>query len=92
MENKAKNNNLNLINKFNFDIIKTKEKENSKYTSEKISLNVLDYFCISKNSKRYQYILLYNKSNRFYRKKIDIVHVFSLLSFIEEYIKTEVLE
>ena len=92
MENKAKNNNLNLINKFNFDIIKTKEKENNKYTNEKINLNVLDYFCISKNSKRYQYILLYNKSNRFYRKKIDIVHVFSLLSFIEEYIKTEVLE
>ena len=92
MENKAKNNNLNLINKFNFDIIKTKEKENSKYTNEKINLNVLDYFCVSKNSKRYQYILLYNKSNRFYRKKIDIVHVFSLLSFIEEYIKTEVLE
>ena len=92
MENKAKNNNLNLINKFNFDIIKTKEKENSKYANEKINLNVLDYFCISKNSKRYQYILLYNKSNRFYRKKIDIVHVFTLLSFIEEYIKTEVLE
>ena len=92
MENKAKNNNLNLINKFNFDIIKPKEKENSKYANEKINLNVLDYFCISKNSKRYQYILLYNKSNRFYRKKIDIVHVFSLLSFIEEYIKTEVLE
>ena len=82
-----------ISNKFNVEnMSKDKEKVSTKDINEYIHLNIFDYFCISKHSKRYKYIKLYNKGNRFYRKKIDIVHVFSLLSFFEEYLKKEVLE
>ena len=82
-----------IFTKFNVEnMSKDKEKMSTKDINEYIHLNIFDYFCISKHSKRYKYIRLYNKGNRFYRKKIDIVHVFSLLSFFEEYLKKEVLE
>ena len=82
-----------IFTKFNVEnMSKDKEKVRTKDINEYIHLNIFDYFCISKHSKRYKYIKLYNKGNRFYRKKIDIVHVFSLLSFFEEYLKKEVLE
>ena len=82
-----------IFTKFNVEnMSKDKEKVSTKDINEYIHLNIFDYFCISKHSKRYKYIRLYNKGNRFYRKKIDIVHVFSLLSFFEEYLKKEVLE
>ena len=92
IESKTKSNN-DLFNKFNVDIRnKEKVKLSSKDINDNIHLNVFDYFCIRKNSKRYKYVQLYNKGYRFYRKKIDIIHVFSLLSFFEEYLKKEVLE
>ena len=92
LENKTKSN-IDIFNKFNVDIgNKDKGKLRSKVNSDNIHLNFFDYFCTSKNSKRYKYILLYNQGYRFYRKKIDIIHVFSLLSFFEEYLKKELLE
>ena len=92
LENKTKSN-IDIFNKFNVDIgNKDKGKLRSKVNSDNIHLNFFDYFCASKNSKRYKYILLYNQGYRFYRKKIDIIHVFSLLSFFEEYLKKELLE
>ena len=93
LENKTKSN-MDLFYKFNVDNIinKDKEKLNGKDISEHFHLNIFDYFCIKKSSKRYKYIKLYNIGNRYYRKKIDIVNVFSLLSFLEEYLKKEVLE
>ena len=91
LENKTKSN-IDIFNKFNVDIgNKDKGKLRSKVNSDNIHLNFFDYFCASKNSKRYKYILLYNQGYRFYRKKIDIIHVFSLLSFFEEYLKKELL-
>ena len=93
LENKTKSN-MDLFYKFNVDNIINKDKENlnGKDISEHFHLNIFDYFCIRKASKRYKYIKLYNIGNRYYRKKIDIVNVFSLLSFLEEYLKKEVLE
>mgnify|MGYP006916098733 FL=1 len=94
MDNKSRTN-IHLINKFNFDMKnKTKEKLSikDKDIGEDIHLNFFDYFCVSKKSKRYKYVLLFNKGNRFFRKKIDIIHVFSLLTFFEEYLKKELIE
>ena len=89
LDNKRKTSYV-LMNKFNFDI---KNKLNKKEDfDDNIHLHFFDYFCTRKSSKRYKYILLFNKGNRFYRKKLDIVHVFSILSFFEEYLKKELLE
>ena len=53
---------------------------------EDINLNILDYLCPRK-SKNYRHIKLYNKGNQFYRKKMDIVHVFTLLTILEDFLK-----
>ena len=90
-KNKIEDNNNIQINKENiekyvFDI-DIKEKNNSKDFKEHISLNIFDYFCLRKNSKKFKYIEMFNKSKIFYKKKIDIVRVFTLLSIIEDIIK-----
>ena len=89
-DNKTKNS-YNLINKFNLEFRNNKTNSKEDF-NEKINLHFFDYFCTKKSSKRYKYILLFNKGNRFYRKKLDIVHVFSVLSFFEEFLKKELLE
>ena len=58
--------------------------------SDDINLTILDYFCSGKNSKKYKYIQLFNKGNAFYRKKMDIVNVFTLLTILEDFIKRKV--
>ena len=86
IESKTKSN-IDLFNKFNVDNrCKEKEKKHSKESDDDIHLNFFDYFCTCKNSKRYKYIQLYNKAYRFYREKMDIIHVFSLLTFLEEFL------
>ena len=57
--------------------------------NERINLNLLDYFCPWINTQKYNDIKLYNKGNEFYRKKMDIVHVFTLLTIIEDFIKRQ---
>ena len=81
----------NLINKLNSDIKNNKANDKEDF-KDNINLHFFDYFCARKTSKRYKYILLFNKANRFYKKKVDIVHVFSILSFFEEFLKKELLE
>ena len=91
-ESKTKNN-FDLYNKFNIDIKnKDKEKLSKNDDNENINLNILDYFCIRKNSKRYKYIKLFNKWYRFYKKKMDIIHFFSLITIIEEYLIKDAME
>ena len=91
-ESKTKNN-FDLYNKFNIDIKnKDKEKLSKNDDNENINLNILDYFCVRKNSKRYKYIKLFNKWYRFYKKKMDIIHFFSLITIIEEYLIKDAME
>ena len=88
-------NNPNLdSNKFNiqnqdntfFDII-NQECNNYLDFNQSINLNLLDLLCSTKKSKKNKLIELYDKANSFYRKRMDIAHVFTLLSVIENYIK-----
>ena len=75
--------NKEMIEKNNNDI-------NANYHMEyndHINLNIFSYFFCIKNPNVYKNIELYNLGNSFYRKKMDIVQVFSLLSIIEDYIK-----
>ena len=55
--------------------------------NEPINLSVLDYLCPCKNSKKSRHIKLYNQGNQFYRKKMDVVHVFTLLTILEDFIQ-----
>ena len=48
---------------------------------------MLDFFCPKKTSQKYKRIKLYDKANSFYKKKMDIAHVFSLLSILENFIR-----
>ena len=52
-----------------------------------IHLNIFNYYCYRKKIKQYKYIDLYNRGIIFYRNKMDITHVFSLLSILEDFIK-----
>ena len=52
---------------------------------DNISLNIFYYyFCRHKNKKIRNYIELYDLGYSFYRKRLDIVHVFSLLLITEK--------
>ena len=65
-------------------------KDNNSYANsnkDNINLSIFDYLFSRKNAKKKKQIKLYNKGNYFYRKKMDIVHVFTLLSIIEDFIK-----
>ena len=96
LANNSKSESDNVSNLNNFKIIKDNfrknildlyDKENNgKDFKDNISLNIFDQFCFTKNSKKYKYIELYKRGNLFYRKKMDITHVFTLLSIIEDFV------
>ena len=66
--------------------IENNHSTNIKNYNEKINLSFIDLLCPNKNSKKYKYIEFYNHGNSFYKKKMDIVHVFTLHSIIEKFI------
>ena len=51
---------------------------------ENIKLNICDVLCFAKNSKKRKDIELFRLGNSFYRKNMDIVHVFTLLTITEK--------
>ena len=66
----------------NFDIYNNETNILKEY-NDHININLFDYTCSNKNSKQYK---LFNLGNSFYRKKMDIVHVFTIISIIEKII------
>ena len=84
--NDNNNNHLNLekINRFYFE--NGNKGEYIDY-NDYINLSLFDYFCSGKKSKKNKNIKLFKKGNSFYRKKMDIVNVFTLLTLIEDFIK-----
>ena len=74
----SKENGTNLNSKLNIDL-------SYKDFKDRIDLNILDYCCCHLISEKHQrYIELYNISNSFYRKKLDVVNVFNILLLIEK--------
>ena len=49
--------------------------------NDHIDLNVINYICMKRNAKR---LKLFYAGNNFYRKKMDIVHVFTLITIVEK--------
>ena len=76
------------INSQNFPNIKLlfngKKESNSNLNefNDKVSLNLLDYLCIRRNDKKVHFDL-YNLGISFYKKRMDLIHVFTLLLITE---------
>ena len=64
---------------------------NNQIDKNKDDINIFDYICPKNNAKKKKQIKLYHKGNIFYRQKMDVVHVFTLLSIIEDFIKAKYL-
>ena len=47
-------------------------------------MNIFDYVCHKKNDEKNKHFQLYKLGNSFYRKRMDIVHVFTLLLITEK--------
>ena len=67
--------------------LKNNDKNNSivEYSKE-INITLIDYFCPGKNINKRRMVGLYNLANGFYRKRMDIVVVFSHLLLTEKFI------
>ena len=60
-----------------------KSNSNLKTFNDKISLNLFDYFFRRKNEQKAKHIELYNLGISFYKKRMDLIHVFTLLLITE---------
>ena len=83
-ENSLRFNNENL-QKNNFDKfeIKNEEIHNIKDFNDHMNLSFFDFFnCNKKKSKQYR---LFLSGNRFFKKKMDIVHVFTIITISEKF-------
>ena len=66
-------------------IIKEKQKEENdikKYTN-KIDFNIFDYYCLRKISRKKKDIELFNLGLSLYKKRMDIINIFSFLLLSE---------
>ena len=72
---------LPLIHIENIEIIDNNN--NLKKFNDKLSLNLFDYFFRKKNEKVEKHLELYNLGITFYKKRMDLIHVFTLLLITE---------
>ena len=71
-----------LINSINFNNESFNSDNTLQEFNDHIYLHFFDFYCSKRNSIRYK---LFNSGNYFYKKKIDIVHVFTLISITEKF-------
>ena len=79
--------NKEIIDKNEVVVIGNKNNNNIKDFIEHINLNIFYYLCCIKNSRIYKNIELYNLGKSYFRQKMDIVRVFTLLAIIEDLVK-----
>ena len=64
--------------------LKNREIYNINDFTDRIDLNVFYYILCNRSRRKNNLLELYNLGNNYYRKKMDIVHVFTLLSIMEK--------
>ena len=84
VENTIYYNEENLNHNINLKDIEKNEKDSRKNQNEYCNINFFDYFFCRKEYNNKKLIEFFNLAKSYFRKKMDIVHVFSLLSFIEK--------
>ena len=69
----------------NFYDVNNRDNDTEDY-NDRINLNIFEYLCFRnwEKSKKYKFIELFKKGNLFYRNKMNITHVFTLLAIIED--------
>ena len=77
----------NILDKSDIYNLRNKSMKGYNEYNEHINLNIFHYFFCIKNSKIYKNIELFNFGNAYFRQKLDIVRVFTILSIIEDLIK-----
>ena len=77
MKENSINLNKEILNKKDYELFH----KNLEDYNDHIDLNLFDYFCSSRNSKKYK---LFSLGNSFFRKRMDIVHVFTIISVLEK--------
>ena len=95
-DSKISNTKPEIDNRINFQIIKDNFRKNildlydkdnnDKDFKDTISFNIFDQYCLRKKSKKYKFLELFKKGKLYYRRKMDIAHVFTLLSIIEDFV------
>ena len=95
-DSKISNTKPEIDNRINFQIIKDNFRKNildlydkdnnDKDFKDTISFNIFDQYCLRKKSKKYKFLELFKKGKLYYRRKMDITHVFTLLSIIEDFV------
>ena len=83
-EKNIKNNGINLKSYNSFD--KNKIKKSNENFNENINFNLIYYYCFKKNSKKENEIKLFKSGFYFYKRRMDVVNVFTLLIFIENFL------
>ena len=80
--NKNKNRSISSQHKFSLEepVIEKKEKD----IIGSIHFNLFEYYCLRKLSSKKKEIELFNKGSSLYRKRMDIINVFTLLLLIEK--------
>ena len=63
---------------------KEKDKNILKQYTDEIQFNIIDYYCLGKISKKKEQIELFNSGISLYKKRMDIISVFTLLFLIEQ--------
>ena len=80
LQNKEKNENDFIYNCNG----KEKDKNILKQYTDEIQFNIIDYYCLGKISKKREQIELFNSGISLYKKRMDIISVFTLLFLIEQ--------
>ena len=77
------NNNNNNINKINIITNKKESNNNLNEFNDHINLNILDYLCKRNSIHKKTHFGLFNLGISFYKKRMDLMHVFTLLLITE---------
>ena len=63
---------------------KEKDKDILKKYTDVINFNIFDYYCLGRISKKREQIVLFNSGISLYKKRMDIINVFTLLFLAEK--------
>lgn len=80
---------MNILSKFRISSNKLKNNNNNYDFNDRINFNLFQYYCFGKISNKSKEINMFNLSISFYKKRLDVINVFTFLLLLEKYIQFE---